>query len=175
MLIQVPFWSACRQGRPVPRPLPSPSPSPVTRERSCHWLERWCHGCTSLPFAECLGAPAHSLCFHQSCILLQRRIHINLSSHLFTEELLRALLALGPAPIPCPVSCGQHDGTFNRRSGHMQKLLGRGPWAQPPHIEASAKRAGVSRPGDPLTSHVTTAQRSLSLPVCKIWNHMSTS
>ena len=134
---------------------------------------------TSLPFAACLGAPARSLCFHHSSILLWRRIHISLSSHLFTG-LLRTLLALGPAPIPCLVSCGQHDGTFNRRYGHKQKLLRRGPRAQPPHIEASAKWAGVSHPGDPLTSHVTTAQLSLSLPVwnpmsCKIWNPMSTS
>ena len=27
----------------TPTTLPSPSPSPISREHSCHWLERWCH------------------------------------------------------------------------------------------------------------------------------------
>lgn len=64
VLIEVLFWSACRPGRPIPYPLPSLSPSPITRERSCHWLERWCHAalpCLSRSVLVCLLVPSASI------------------------------------------------------------------------------------------------------------------
>ena len=113
VLIEVLFRSICWPGHPVSRALPALSPSPITLNAPVMGLK---DGLTA-------ALPAFRRMSWCSCLFpllpsvlhsFEEEDHINLSNHLFTEGLLRALPALGPAPIPCAVSCGQHDGMFNR-------------------------------------------------------------
>lgn len=84
------------------------SPGPVTHKCSCHVLERLCCSCS-----HCLSLTLLVTCSPLLPSVLHSSAREDLTrwaSYLFTEGLLMALLALGPAPIPCPISCGQPDG-----------------------------------------------------------------